>query len=225
MSIRILHIESATKTCSVACSLDGKTVAFLDLQEAAFIHGEQLTLVIQEVLAKALWKLSDIAAISYSAGPGSYTGLRIGLSTAKGLCYALDIPLISVNTLACYHELAISKLDSAPDQPILCMLDARRMEVYVTAYDAASNECLPLHAAILEKDTFSEFEPFYCVGDAHLKLTELWENRSITFIHETISAKYQAKLAYEKFNLAQFEDLAYASPIYLKGANGSPLTA
>jgi tRNA threonylcarbamoyladenosine biosynthesis protein TsaB len=150
MSNYLLHIETATKVCSVAISDNGVVLALKEASEDAYIHSESLTLFIEEVLAEARITLNDLSAISVSAGPGSYTGLRIGLSTAKGLCFALNIPLISINTLdALYHLIENNALNIIP------LLDARRMEVYAKIY-AGNGEILEeLDAVILNETSFS----------------------------------------------------------------------
>ena len=216
MSNYLLHIETATKVCSVAISDNGVVLSLKEASEDAYIHSESLTLFIEAVLVEAGITLNDLSAISVSAGPGSYTGLRIGLSTAKGLCFALNIPLISIDTLdALYHLLENNALNIIP------MLDARRMEVYAKVY-ASNGEILgELDAVILNESSFSSFEPFIALGDGASKCKELWQGRNIVW-KETLlsSAAGQAKLAYQKFNEKAFENLAYFVPIYLKDANG-----
>ena len=216
MNNYLLHIETATKVCSVAISDNGVVLSLKEASEDAYIHSESLTLFIEAVLVEAGITLNDLSAISVSAGPGSYTGLRIGLSTAKGLCFALNIPLISTDTLdALYHLIENNALNIIP------MLDARRMEVYAKIY-AGNGEILEeLDAVILNETSFSSFEPFIALGDGASKCKELWQGRNIVW-KETLlsSAAGQAKLAYQKFNEKAFENLAYFVPIYLKDANG-----
>lgn len=216
MNNYILHLETATKVCSVALSKNGEIISLKDEQADAFIHSEALTLFIEEVLAEANVLIADLSAISISSGPGSYTGLRIGLSTAKGLCFALNIPLISVETL-----LALKELASNEDFTIIPMLDARRMEVYAQVFSSNGTILQTLDAIELDATTFSEFEPFLVCGDGAAKCKEMWNDRNIIWRENlTCSAKGQVKIAFEKFQNKQFENLAYFTPVYLKDANG-----
>jgi len=216
MNNYILHIETATKVCSVALSNAGELIAYKESISDGFIHSEALTLYIEETLREGGVSLSELKAISISSGPGSYTGLRIGLSTAKGLCFALKIPLISVETL-----LALSALASKGEEQIIPMLDARRMEVYAQVIASDGSILQALDSIELDSTTFSEFEPFLVCGDGAAKCKEMWGHRNITW-NETLlsSAKGQVIIAYDKFQKKEFENLAYFTPIYLKDANG-----
>ena len=212
--IRILHLETSTRACSVVLSVDGEPKFIQESSSDEFMHSEQLTLYIQEVLKMASCSLNEIDAVSVASGPGSYTGLRIGVSTAKGLCYGLEIPLIAVDSLVSLAELAREKY---PNQTICSMIDARRMEVYAAIYDSELNIVKPISADILTEESYLEFEPFVYLGDGAAKLYELWEGRNCTpdlSIHA--SAKGQVRLAYEKFRKSEFEDVAYFEPYYLK---------
>jgi len=181
----ILNIETATTVCSVSIAKDGQLIAFKE-QNGDYSHAENLTLFIQEVVAQTGIKLSDVDAIAVSKGPGSYTGLRIGVSTAKGLCYALDKPLIAINTLQ-HLALAVSTLDADEKmlrktngaeklqqkiestasslsfgegwgEVLICpMIDARRMEVYCAIYDRQGRELMPTSAEIIDEDSFVDF--------------------------------------------------------------------
>ncbi len=216
MNNYILHIETATKVCSVALSNAGELIACKESISDGFIHSEALTLYIEETLRVAEVSLSDLKAISISSGPGSYTGLRIGLSTAKGLCFALKIPLISVETL-----LALSELASKGEEPTIPMLDARRMEVYAQVIASDGNILQPMDAIELDSTTFSEFEPFQVCGDGAAKCKEMWSHRNIIWNEKLLSsAKGQVAIAFDKYQKKEFENLAYFTPIYLKDANG-----
>ena len=216
MNNYILHIETATKVCSVALSNGGEMIACKESISDGYIHSESLTLYIEETMREGGVLLSELKAISISSGPGSYTGLRIGLSTAKGLCFALKIPLISVETL-----LALSELASKGNEPIIPMLDARRMEVYAQVIASDSSILQPLDSIELESTTFSEFEPFQVCGDGAAKCKEMWSNRNIIWNEKLLSsAKGQVALAFDKYQKKDFENLAYFTPIYLKDANG-----
>ncbi len=216
MNNYILHLETATKVCSVALSNNGNMVSCKETMAEGFIHSESLTVFIEDVMAEANVSLSVLSAISVSSGPGSYTGLRIGLSTAKGLCFALKIPLISVETL-----LALKELVPIGPESIIPMLDARRMEVYAQVFASDGTVLQSLDAIELDETSFSEFEPFIVCGDGAAKCKEMWGNRNIIWNDQLLcSAKGQVSIAYEKFQEKEFENLAYFTPIYLKDANG-----
>lgn len=209
----ILHIETATKICSVALSRDGKLCQLKESSDEQYSHGEKLGLFIEEVLSLEKITAKNLSAVSVASGPGSYTGLRIGVSMAKGLCYGTNIPLIAIDALTSLKELAQEK---HKNQTIIPMIDARRMEVFCSVF---KNGTLikPIAAEILDENSFSDYEPFVVVGDAVSKLKEIWANRKI-ILDELIvsSAKGQIKLAWEKFQLKDFENLAYFEPFYLK---------
>ena len=216
MNNYILHLETATKVCSVAISNNGAVISIKETVSDGYIHSESLTLFIQDVLNQAQLALADLSAVSVSAGPGSYTGLRIGLSTAKGLCFALNIPLIAIDTLT-----ALKNVIPSGEMPVIPMLDARRMEVYGQVFDADGQTLQEIDAIVLTEDSFSDFEPFIVLGDGAAKCKEMWGHRNITWNEKVLSsAKGQATIAYEKFQKKEFENLAYFSPIYLKDANG-----
>ena len=216
MNNYILHLETATKVFSVALSNNGNMVSCKETMAEGFIHSESLTVFIEDVMAEANVSLSVLSAISVSSGPGSYTGLRIGLSTAKGLCFALKIPLISVETL-----LALKELVPIGPESIIPMLDARRMEVYAQVFASDGTVLQSLDAIELDETSFSEFEPFIVCGDGAAKCKEMWGNRNIIWNDQLLcSAKGQVSIAYEKFQEKEFENLAYFTPIYLKDANG-----
>ena len=214
MSAVLLHIETATKVCSVALSVNGRLVAIKESTSDAYIHGESLTLFIEEVFRTANLKIENLAAVSISSGPGSYTGLRIGVSTAKGLCFALQIPLIQIPTLASLMQLCRNEV---PRQNLLAALDARRMEVYSLIQAPDGKILKSLSADTVDENSYSEFEPFVCFGDATFKLKELWANRAVIFKDDIYcSAKGQVELAYSKFKAQEFEDLGNFVPLYLK---------
>lgn len=210
----ILHIETATKVCSVALSLNGEIVQIREFKDEGYSHGEQLTVLIQKVFDLQGIAAGNLSAVSISAGPGSYTGLRIGVSTAKGLCYALKIPLISVDTLQAMAEVARI---GYPTSNLCPMIDARRMEVFslITNFDA--DILKPVSADVLDESSYSDFEPFVCFGDGVQKMVELWADRDIEFdLDLDPSAKGQIAIAYRKYLKQEFEDVAYFEPAYLK---------
>ena len=187
---------------------------FIDREPEDYIHGEYLTLFIQEVLDKSHKTLKDLNAISVSIGPGSYTGLRIGLAVAKGLCYGLNIPIISIETLDSLLEIGNQKYLS---DTLCAVIDARRMEVYSKIKSPQGKVLSDASATIVEDDTFSFCEPFICFGDGAQKLLELWSDRSITIDKDIkLSASGQVQLAIEKYRNEVFDDLAYLKPMYLK---------
>lgn len=210
----MLHLETATKVCSVALSLDGELRRLCEIADDQYAHGEQLTLLIQEALNTESLTPRDLKAVSVSSGPGSYTGLRIGVSTAKGLCYTLGIPLIAVDTL---EALCLPGKEKYPGKTLIPMIDARRMEVYATVFGAEGVVLKPLSADILDENSYADFEPFVCFGDGMPKMRELWNGRQIIFDNELrCSAAGQIKPAYAKWLRNEVEDVAYFEPNYLK---------
>ena len=214
MNNYILHIESATKVCSVAISKNGELKATKEIQEEGYSHGENLNLFIIDVCAQLNITQNDIVAVSVASGPGSYTGLRIGAATAKSLCYSLDIPLIAIDTLTCLTELAREKYTG---MNFCAVVDARRMEVYNLFSDANGKALKEISADIIDEDSYNEFLPFVCFGDGAEKLKEVWKNKDC-IIDSTISssATGQVRLAYEMFTKKDFVDVAYWEPFYLK---------
>lgn len=210
----ILHLETATKACSVAVSENGKLLAIKEDLTAEYAHSENLTLFIQDVLAQCNITLKDLHAVSVASGPGSYTGLRIGVSTAKGLCYALDIPLIAVDAL---FSLATQAAEKHLDKNLCALIDARRMEEFCAIYTSELKVLKPISADIIDENSYSAFEPFVYFGDGATKLQEVWKDKKCE-IDLTInsSARGQVACAYEKFTQNQFEDVAYFEPFYLK---------
>jgi tRNA threonylcarbamoyladenosine biosynthesis protein TsaB len=214
MSQFLLHIETCTKMCSVALSENGKLLDCIENDSDNYIHGEYLTVFIEDVLAKNKLLPNQLSGVSFSSGPGSYTGLRIGLSVAKGLCFALSIPLISVSTLKVLASLGKEKY---PNSTLVPMLDARRNEVYCEIFDAELKSIKPLSADILDETSYQNFDPFVYFGDGAEKMSSQWEHRKITFDATIkLSAVGQVAMAYEKFKQNEFEDVAYFTPLYLK---------
>ena len=210
----ILHIETATKTCSVALSIDSNLVDTIETHSEQYIHGEKLTLFIQNILEKNSISFDQLSALSISSGPGSYTGLRIGAATAKGICFAKNIPLIAIDTLDAFESCARS---SYPNNTLCVMLDARRMEVYSTIFNAQRTAIKSLSADVLDENSYREFEPFICIGDGGSKCKELWGGRNIIFNEALqLSAAGQIESAFEKFMNKEFVDIAYFEPNYLK---------
>lgn len=213
----ILGIETATKNCSVALFKDAILIAEKEQSSEKYSHAEQLTLFIQEVLGIANLTLNDVDAIALSMGPGSYTGLRIGTSTAKGLCYALDIPLISVSTLQAM-ALKMARTNNKP-QYYCPMIDARRMEVFAAIYDENNNEVRKVQADIVDENTYLNFldEKVLFFGDGAIKCKEAINHKNAEFVDGILpSAKDLGIIANQKFTNKDFEDVAYFEPYYLK---------
>ncbi len=210
----LLHIETSTKVCSVALSLDGKLIRVKESNELEYSHGENLTLFIASVLEDSKVSLNDLAAISVASGPGSYTGLRIGVSTAKGLCYALGIPLIAVDALFSLAQLAHEKHSDINLCPVI---DARRMEVFNAIYTSSLETLKVISADVIEENSYQEFEPFVYFGDGAAKLQEIWKDRNCQIDTSILaSAIGQIPLATLKFQNNEVEDVAYFEPFYLK---------
>jgi tRNA threonylcarbamoyladenosine biosynthesis protein TsaB len=217
---KIIHLETSTKVCSVALSEKGKLVDSITEKADTFSHSERLHLIIDTLVKKNELTFKDLDAISVSSGPGSYTGLRIGVSSAKGLCYALDIPLISIDSLKCLFHYANNQLKIHDQSLTVCMIDARRMEAFTAIYDFRGYEIKPISAEIFDENYLVEVNPnipIYLVGDAQHKCKEIWKNREhFVFTELEADAIGQIAPAYEKFCNGDFEDLAYFEPFYLK---------
>jgi tRNA threonylcarbamoyladenosine biosynthesis protein TsaB len=215
----ILQIETATTVCSVALAMDGKVVNFKQLDERN-IHAEIINLFIEDLVTGAGIQFGDLDAIAVSCGPGSYTGLRIGISTAKGLCFALDKPLIAVKTLEAMANGIITQGNYT--NILLCpMIDARRMEVYTALFDMLGDEIEPVTAKIIDEDSFSEqlqSNKILFFGDGAEKCEAvLGSNTNAQFLPGfTNSATYLTQKAFYKFANEDFEDVAYFEPYYLK---------
>lgn len=210
----ILHIETATKVCSVALSLNGNLLQLKEIEEDGYAHGEKLTLLIEDALHTEGIEINQLVAVSVSAGPGSYTGLRIGASTAKGLCYALKIPLLSIDSLVTIQQVAKEKY---PNQNIAALIDARRMEVFSTVFNENSEVVKSISADIIDENSYLDFEPFVACGDGAEKLADVWNKRNITIDSSILSsAKGQVELGYQKYVNSELEDVAYFEPFYLK---------
>ena len=210
----ILHLETATKVCSVALSKNGILCAEKEIEEDGYSHGENLTLFIQDVLSQEEITSSKLSAVSVASGPGSYTGLRIGVATAKGLCYALEIPLIAIDALTSLCEQARLL---HPKNKLCAVIDARRMEVYNLFLDANNIPLKEISADIIDKKSYLDFEPYIYFGDGAEKLQEVWEQRNCKVdLRIKSSAIGQVELAYKKFCKGDFVDVAYFEPFYLK---------
>ena len=212
----ILNIETATKNCSVSLSENKNILALAELNEGQFSHAEKLHSFILDVLKQSKKSMQNIDAIAVSKGPGSYTGLRIGVSAAKGLCFSLDKPLISIATLTSLsHAISVNK-----GEFIIPLLDARRMEVYCAIYDSSHQQIQKTKAEIIDKNSFLEFlekGKTYFLGDGAEKCKEIITHKNAIFLDGYFpSAKEMVGLSSEKYNNKIFEDMAYFEPYYLK---------
>jgi tRNA threonylcarbamoyladenosine biosynthesis protein TsaB len=213
----ILNIETSTTLCSVSLSKEGKVIASKEVNDG-FTHAENLHIFIEEVLGKSGLSTKDLNAVAVGSGPGSYTGLRIGVSAAKGLAYALQAPLISVNTLQTMAAVAISQ----DQQDILfCpMLDARRMEVYTAIFDKDLNVVKETSPQILPENLpfFETGKPICFFGEGMPKCKDVIKHiAGSSFIENIIpSSVALARLSYQKYLKSQFENVAYFEPFYLK---------
>lgn len=211
----ILSIETATTNCSVSLSKDGETLFLKEDYSSNYSHAERLHVFIDTVLKEANIKQSQLDAIAVSKGPGSYTGLRIGVSAAKGLCYALDIPLISISTLeALAHQVEVT------NGIIIPMIDARRMEVYSAIFSKDYKLIREIEAQILNEQSFRDYlqsEMLYFIGSGVDKTKTLINNQNAIFIEGKLpSAKEMGTLAYAKYKISDIENVAYFEPYYLK---------
>ena len=210
----ILNIETATKNCSVAIARDGVTIICKEIAEQGYSHAEKLHLFIEEVISDAAISFSDLKAIAVSQGPGSYTGLRIGVSAAKGLSYALQIPLIAVDTL---ESLAMQVV--AKDGLIIPMIDARRMEVYSAIFNSNKEKNREVQAQIINEDSFADIsEKVYFIGDSNEKVKLSLTKSNFVFLdnHVYPSANEMSEISFKKYIEKDFVDVAYFEPYYLK---------
>lgn len=221
----ILNIESATDICSINISQDGKIVAEREIMGNS--HAEKMTLLIQECLEIGKFKMHNLDAVAISNGPGSYTSLRIGASTAKGICYALGIPLIAVDTL---ESLAMAAFEEVGDATALyCpMIDARRMEVYAALYEYSIKKRMlenieSMNPKIIDADSYADYfqknkKIIFC-GNGAPKCEEILRNSNAFFLSIVNSARYLSYKSYQVFVKKIFVDIAYHTPQYLKAPN------
>ena len=225
----ILHLESATKVCSVSVSKGEQLIGLKETAEGNR-HSQWMTTFIEELLAELSLGVKDLDAISVSEGPGSYTGLRVAYSVAKGMAYALNIPMIAVDTLQSLSNAYLLDPKYNPNTQsfvVLPMIDARRMEVYTLAVDQNRNIVTEIHPHILENDSlsiYSTYDSIVLVGDGAVKVQNL---ELPSFIQDKVvyqseiacSAAYLRYEAYDKWCRGEFLDVAYCVPKYLKSPN------
>ena len=219
----IICLESATNLCSVALCDSARVISMRESKESKS-HASLLTVFIGEILREQGIKAGDLEAVAVSKGPGSYTGLRIGVSVAKGIAYGASIPLIGIETtLAMFWGMAGSQPFSAVSDSnlLFCpMLDARRMEVYYAIYDPFGNKIKNISAEIINGDSFIDIPESHKIiffGDGALKCKEVVHRKNALFdVDYQISASHMRKPVFQAFNDRRFEDIAYFEPLYLK---------
>jgi len=215
----ILNIETATETCSVALSENGKLIALKE-DTIGQQHAKLLTVLIEQLFSENDIQIEKLKAVAISMGPGSYTGLRIGVSAAKGIAYAADIPLIAVNTLQAL-AFGISKNGNYESDTWFCpMIDARRMEVYIAFYDVNNMQIRDISAEIIDENSFSEIlreRKIVFHGNGSAKCRQSIKSQNALFIDNVhCSAAQMVELSYTAFQNNQFVDVAYFEPFYLK---------
>lgn len=229
----ILHLETTTLQCAVALFQDSKVLASRCIREDGYSHAENILPFIDQVIAESGLLRSDLSAVSVSGGPGSYTGLRIGVATAKGICHALKIPLISIDTL---EVLALAGKNQHPGMDAYVpMLDARRMEVYTRTFTSSPDKTglsptSPVEALVIDSETSSRFSAFSSIcfiGDGALKTENLLAGGGRIFISDYPTAIAALPLALSAFKSGKLEDIASYEPMYLKafqaGVSKDPL--
>lgn len=217
METKILHLDTATSVCSVALSIDGKPIASR-LEEQSNQHTRLINLFISEVLTEAKWQMKDLDAISLTIGPGSYTGLRVGLSTAKGLCFGADIPMVVIGTLNALAQPFIGQ-----NKFIIPTIDARRNEIYLATFDASGQKLNEDSNLIIEPNeypkSFPNPEQTIICGNGGNKLQELLPIDGLEIIPSISIASNQAHIAYSRYKNKLFADIDYVKPNYLKPPN------
>lgn len=231
---KILLIETATEVCSVAIAVDGTVVALEEVPETQQ-HAALLTLQIHRCTLQAGIALAELDAIGVSCGPGAYTSLRVGVSVAKGICYALNKPLIAIDTLQALAFASQITLEAAghsitEQTCFIPMIDARRNEVWTGIYDARLQPVSPAQPLVLENNSFVDYVkayisinnytmPIVSGNGAHKLLTVTFYENTVLISIKKCSARYLSFLAHEKFQVADFQDIAYFEPLYMKPPN------
>jgi tRNA threonylcarbamoyladenosine biosynthesis protein TsaB len=214
----LINIDTATAVAVVSIAKDGRVLHYLTnpLQKD---HGAFVQIAVHQLLKKIDLPIAAIDAVAVTAGPGSYTGLRVGMASAKGLCFALNKPLITLNTLAVFAKAAIDTVPN-PATFLYCpMIDARRMEVFTAVYAHTLNALLPPVALILSKDSFSAFlqtHTILFIGNGIEKWKTVCNHINASFTDTLQTYTALSTLSYSYFTQQQFADLAYAEPFYLK---------
>lgn len=217
---KILCIDTATDICSVALAENGVVTAFID-SEKERSHAKMLAVFIDELLKRTSTTIADLDAIGISMGPGSYTGLRIGVSTAKGLCYGANKPLLAISTLkAMCYGIDRHFIENQKDYYYCPMIDARRMEVYTCLYNKEYRNVTEIHALVVDNESLRNYldeKPILFFGSGSEKLTSVIVHQNALFYNGyNHSSCHMAQIAEEKYSQKQFEDVAYFEPFYLK---------
>jgi len=211
----ILCLETSTTNCSVALAKDGSIITFREDYDTKYSHAERLHQYIDIVMNETGIDFKDLDAVAVSKGPGSYTGLRIGVSAAKGLCYGLGVPLISVDTL---YSLALQV--TIEEGFVVPMIDARRMEVYAAIFSENHSQIRLTEAEILSETSYEEYlkkNKVYFIGNGVTKFEEICSHKNAEFIPKKLpSAKQMVTISYSKFLNKDFENVSYFEPYYLK---------
>lgn len=217
---RILHIETSTDVCSVCLASDG---VLISKKETGIerSHAGTLTVFIEEILNENSKLNESLDAVAVSMGPGSYTGLRIGVSAAKGICYGADIPLIAIPTLETLSVGALKHHSSIEEDALLIpMIDARRMEVYMAVYNSQLKKIKDTSAQIIDQDSFRDLcasHKIYLFGTGAEKLKDTISDSNICFLDNlSLSSEYMIDMALDRYKAKKFEDIAYFEPYYLK---------
>jgi tRNA threonylcarbamoyladenosine biosynthesis protein TsaB len=211
----ILNIETATRNCSVALSNDGVVTSLAEIAGEGYLHAEKLHIFIEEVVQNAGFTLKDLNAVAVSMGPGSYTGLRIGVSAAKGLCYALGLPLMAIDTL----EVIARQIAVNENEFIVPLIDARRMEVYSAIYTAEYNKVREIKAEIITAESFGDFEgKLHMIGDGAAKCVEFLNSDRFIYHQDVLfpSSAQMCEMSFDKYKKSDTVDVAYFEPFYLK---------
>ena len=214
-----LIIDTALEEAIVALGKDGKIIGELTNKET-HSHASFIQVAIATILEGHQMAMTELDAIVVTLGPGSYTGLRVGLATAKGIAYTLQKPLIGLSTLSALAKAAIQLAPNpiAPPFQIFAMIDARRMEVFGSIYDASYNPIVPEQAMVLDQSKWDGLigQPTVCIGNGHVKTKDFTSTHHITYLDGSYTSQVLLDLAMVKWTAGQFEDLAYVGPNYLK---------
>ncbi|WP_455169290.1 tRNA (adenosine(37)-N6)-threonylcarbamoyltransferase complex dimerization subunit type 1 TsaB [Aegicerativicinus sediminis] len=217
----ILNLETTTTNCSVSLARDGKVLKLIEDKTPGYSHSELLHVFIEKVITAVGESFNSLDAVAISKGPGSYTGLRIGVAAAKGLAFALNIPLISIDTM-----MVLAKACNVSNGFIIPMIDARRMEVYSSVFNSKLENLEPVRPNILNETTFLEYlnqDKCYFIGNSNEKARTVIQHSNAIFMNEPQlpSSNYMVDLSFSKFEKKEFEDVAYFEPNYLKGFVGT----
>lgn len=216
---KILSIDTATDICSVALGYDGELRDKMESAEDRS-HAKLLTVLIQDILDKNGLQVSDLDAVAVSEGPGSYTGLRIGVSAAKGMCYVSKLPLIGISTLKTIAAGYLMNNDISNETVLLPMLDARRMEIYYAEYDSLLNEKITATPLVVNEDSFKEYDTkneVVFLGSGAQKCRNILSLKNATYVTDVLNkAEFMIDIAEKSFRNKKFVDVAYFEPAYLK---------